>query len=215
MELRSATELILSKRSETPQKRGLLVGISGIDGCGKGYLAACLQDVLVKRGAHVACINVDGWLNLPETRFSPVNPAQHFYDNGLRLAEMFTDLVLPLKANRSWRVEMNYVEETATAYRNQTYEFCDVDIILVEGIFLFKRLHRRHCDLTFWIDCTFETALARALARRQEGLSAAATIRAYQTIYFAAQKIHMERDDPRSAASAIIPNDSRLAAELQ
>jgi uridine kinase len=46
-------------------------------------------------------------------------------------------------------------------------------VVLVEGIFLFKPLYRNYVDLTIWIDCSFSTALARAIARGQEGLSPA------------------------------------------
>jgi len=46
-----------------------------------------------------------------------------------------------------------------------------------------------------------------AIARSQEGLSPTETIAAYQTLYFPAQRIHLERDQPQQAATAIIPND--------
>ena len=78
----------------------------------------------------------------------------------------------------------DFAEETATEYRKHAYEFEDVDIILLEGIYLLKRSHRDHFDLTLWVDCTFETALEGALQRGQEGLSAADTVRAYETVYF-------------------------------
>jgi uridine kinase len=35
-------------------------------------------------------------------------------------------------------------------------------------------------------------------------------VRAYETIYFPAQRIHLERDRPRQAADGIILNDPRL-----
>ena len=62
------------------------------------------------------------------------------------------------------------MEETATAYKRHTYHFQDVDVILLEGIFLLKREFQQSYDLSVWIDCTFETALERALQRAQEGL---------------------------------------------
>jgi uridine kinase len=125
---------------------------------------------------------------------------------------LFARLVLPLRDRRTLRLEAHYAEETATAYRKHVYDFADVDVILLEGIFLLKREYRDHFDLSVWLDCTFETALERALSRGQEGLPPAETVRAYETIYFPAQRIHFERDDPRAAASQVIPNDPRLHA---
>jgi uridine kinase len=50
--------------------------------------------------------------------------------------------------------------------------------------------------------------LARAIDRAQEGLSAAKTIAAYETIYFPAQRIHLSRDNPRENADLVFENDS-------
>lgn len=105
---------------------------------------------------------------------------------------------------------MDYAAKTATEYQNQLYEFQDVDIILLESIYLLKRPYKLFYDLAIWIDGTYEIALERALARSQEGLPPGETIRAYQTIYFPAQEIHFQRDDPKKAADLIVVNDPRV-----
>jgi uridine kinase len=206
----SAAGLILAKRAEVPAERSVLVGITGIDGSGKGYVTGKLVAQLQDQGVRVAAIGVDGWLNLPPRRFNPSNPAEHFFDHALRFEELFDRLILPLQARRSRRIVMDYTEETATEYRKHTYDFQDIDIIVLEGIYLLKRAYRGSFDLSFWVDCTFETALERAVQRSQEDLSPEETIRAYHTIYFPAQRLHFARDNPRAAASAIIPNDPRI-----
>jgi uridine kinase len=63
---------------------------------------------------------------------------------------------------------MDFVEELATRARRHPYEFREVDVILLEGIFLLKQELRAHYDLSIWIDCSFKTALARAIARARE-----------------------------------------------
>ena len=198
---------ILERRSNTPDTRSLLVGVSGIDGCGKGYLAAQLQAHLALHGIIPAILNVDGWLNLPEKRFDPNAPALNFYEHALRLDQFFSQLVLPLRDRRSIHLVADFVEETAAKYRRHTYDYTDISVVLVEGIFLFKPQYRKHFDLTIWIDCSFATALARAIARAQEGLSPANTIAAYDTIYFPAQRIHLAQDRPREHADLVFDND--------
>jgi len=148
--------------------------------------------------------------NLPARRFSQVRPGEHFYENAIRFQELFDQLVLPLRGRRTHEVVADFAEETATAYRPHPYRFEDIDVILLEGIFLFKRAWRPHFDLALWVDCTFETALERALRRGQEGLLPDETIRAYETIYFPAQRIHFARDEPRAGADLVVPNDHRL-----
>jgi uridine kinase len=208
VELQTVIEQILEKRVAIPAQRSVLVAISGIDGCGKGYLTAQLLKQLAARGVRAAIINADGWLNLPHRRFDRSNPAEHFYLHAIRFDEMFDQLVLPLRDRRSLRLEANYAEETATEYRRHSYEFDELDVILLEGAYLLKQPFQAYYDLSVWIECSFETALQRAIARAQEGLTPQATAEAYRVIYFPAQEIHFQRDDPRRAATLIVNNDS-------
>src|SRR6185295_5520047 len=199
---------ILERRANIPESRSLLVGVSGIDGCGKGYLATQLRAHLALLGVIPAILNVDGWLNLPQKRFAQSAPAVNFYENAIRFEQFFTQLVLPLRERRSIHVVADVVEETASEYRKHAYDYDDVSVVLVEGIFLFKPQYRKYFDLAIWIDCSFPTALARAIDRGQEGLSPANTIAAYETIYFPAQKIHLSQDNPRENADVIFENDT-------
>jgi uridine kinase len=211
----SAVRMILARREKVSGERSVLVGITGIDGSGKGYVTERIAALLHEQAVRVAAINVDGWLNLPSRRFAPDNPGEHFYNHALRFDEMFTRLVLPLRARRSHRLTADLADATdVEVYRRHTYEFENIDVILLEGIFLLKSAYRGYFDLSFWVDCTFETALERAIARGQEGLSREETIRDYQTIYFPAQCIHLEQDDPRAVATAVLNNDPRISAQL-
>jgi len=198
---------ILERRANIPESRSLLVGVSGIDGCGKGYLAVQLQAHLALHGVIPPILNIDGWLNLPHKRFDQSAPAVNFYENAIRLDQFFSKLVLPLRDRRSIHLVADFVEETASEYRKHSYDYEDVSVVLVEGIFLFKPQYRKYFDLAIWVDCSFPTALARAIERAQEGLSPANTIAAYDTIYFPAQRIHLARDKPREHADLIFEND--------
>lgn len=209
-DLTALTALVARRRSSLGSRRGLLVGLSGIDGSGKGFVAARVEAELRTAGLRVASLNVDGWLNLPAVRFSRVNPGEHFYHNALRLDAMFAELVLPLRRRRTLRVAAMLAEETAEAFHEHLYEFEDVDVVLLEGIFIYKRAYRAHFDVACWVDCTFETALERAVRRSQEGLPPEATISAYRTIYFPAQRLHFERDEPRASVDVVVGNDPRL-----
>ncbi len=208
--LQTVVDEILDARSSIPSQRSVLTAITGIDGCGKGYVAARIVDALQTKGVRAVAINVDGWLNLPNRRFDASNPAEHFYLHAIRFQEMFAQLVLPLRDHRSLRIVANYADETATEYRRQAYEFEDIDVIALDGIYLLKRAFQAQYDLSIWIECSFETALERAISRRQEDLTPEETIRAYRTTYFPAQEIHFQRDNPRAKATLIVNNDAQL-----
>jgi uridine kinase len=205
-----AVALIRERRAALSAQRALLVAVSGIDGSGKGYITAQIVSQLAPSCPGAASINIDGWLHLPQQRFSKDRPAEHFYEHGIRFQEMFEQLVLPLRDRRSHRLDADLADAgNATEYRRHVYEFEGVDVLVVEGIFLLKRAFRAYFDLTVWVDCSFETGLERALQRSQEGLSAEATVRDYATIYFPAQRIHFARDEPRGSADLVIDNDPR------
>jgi uridine kinase len=210
MDLENLKAEVIGRRANLPVDRALLVGISGIDASGKGFVSERIAAALTAAGYRVALINADGWLNLPHVRFAgdDSDRGRHFYENALRLDEMFERLVLPLAAHREVDLTMDFAAETADDYRPQRVVFTDIDIILLEGIFIFKRRFTVHFDLKVWLDCYPDTALTRAIARQQEGLSPAQTIAAYQTIYFPAQKYHLEIDDPRSVADIVVTTNS-------
>jgi uridine kinase len=207
----SVISAILEKRKALSPHRALLVGISGIDAAGKGFVAARIAQSLEKHGIRPAVINVDGWLNLPHIRFHPRNPAEHFYEHAIRFEEMFERVVLPLRDTRHIDAQSDFAEETAIEFRKHRYQFHNIDVVVIEGIFLFKLAYRHHFDLTIWVDCSFAVALQRAIARGQEKLSPRDTERAFETIYFAAQRLHLDRDDPRGAAEFILTNDKSVA----
>jgi uridine kinase len=202
-------------RAEIPRNRALLVGISGIDAGGKGFITRKLAKQMRKLGWNVAVISADDWLNLPNVCINRDNCAEHFYKHAVRFDEMFGQLVIPLKQNRGISLTADCADAKATAFRKACYDFRNIDVVLLEGIFLLKPAYRPHFDLTAWVDCSFTTALKRAIARCQEGLPPAETIQAYSTIYFAAQRIHFARDNPQGAADVIIRNDnaSRIHAK--
>lgn len=203
-------ESTLSRRASLPPTMALLVGLSGVDGSGKGYLAGHVVAALSARRQKTAAIHADGWLNLPAVRFDPERPGENFYENALRLDELFERLVAPLRRDRRVHLTMDWVDERAATSRPYTYELDDLDIVVLEGAYLFKRAYRSHLDLAVWVDCSWETALERAIARSQESLSRDQTIHAYQTIFFPAEELHFARDDPRGSADLIVPNDPRL-----
>jgi uridine kinase len=164
--VQDVVNLLTQTRGAVSMRRSVLVAITGIDGCGKGYLTTQIVNLLRSMRMRIAAINVDA----------------------------------------------DYAEETAGAYRRHVYDFENIDLIVLEGIYLLKRSFQPYYDLSCWIDCSFATALERAIARAQEGLSPNDTTHAYRSIYFPAQQIHFRRDEPRGAATLIVNNDARLVA---
>ena len=95
----------------------------------------------------------------------------------------------------------------ADIYYPLLYDHPAPDILLVEGILLFKKEYLSLYDLRIWIDCSFETGIRRAIRRNSEKLPEEQLIHDYLTFYYAAQRLHFERDAPQQAADIIFNND--------
>jgi uridine kinase len=205
--LEGMLETILQKRSQIEAGRSVLVAISGIDASGKGYVSEQLSRAIQSRKLRSAVINVDLWLESADKRYSRKHPAHHFYTHGIRFPEMFALLIRPLIETRSVTLIPHLYSQAGEPFTH-VYQLRDLDVVLLEGIFLFKREQRHHYDLAFWVECSFETALRRALKRNQEGLPPEDIVRDFQTIYFPAQRLHLQLDDPKSFADTVFLNDS-------
>lgn len=207
MNIDQAIEIITSKWRELSPKASLLVGISGIDGSGKSTMARRVVERLKSQGLRASLISLDAWHHPPEKRFNKDDPARHFYQHAFRFDELFDILINPLKYNGSAHITVELTRLPENDLYPHSYDLDEVDVIVLEGIFLFKKELRESYDLAFWVECSFETALQRAILRNQEGLSEEEIIRDYQTIYFPAQKFHLIKDNPKSNVDGIVESD--------
>lgn len=186
--------------------RALLIAISGIDAAGKSTLAGKLAYGLREEELNVATISVEKWHDPRRTQLGN-KPVSDYYQNAYKPKPLFEKLVLPLKQARSVSLQNAIVEVANGQHRTQNYSYEAVDVIILEGIFLLKPALLAHYDLSFWVECSFTTALRRALKVKPKGISVSQFMANFQKIYFPAQRLHIERDAPQAAATAIYPND--------
>ncbi len=191
-----------------------LVGVSGIDASGKGFVAARLADALGRRGLRVALVPLDPWhAPIAERLASPgsgEDAGERFYRRAFRWDALFDSLLEPLQRDRAIDLTTELIDPSNDTPVTHSLCFEGIDLVLVEGIVLFRRDLAPRFDLRVWIDCTFETALTRAALRAQEGLGPLETRAEYERVYWPAQRLHGARDDPRAAAHVVIANDPSI-----
>jgi uridine kinase len=201
---------VVARRLRLRSGESLLLAVSGIDASGKGYVAAQISELLQLNGLNAVAIGIDPWLGDPRQWSSKKDAGELFYRHGIRFDDLFRTLVLPLKQHRSITLPATLRRQVDSAQYSYLYDYRDVDVIVLEGIFLLKRTLRSHYDLSLWVECSFQTSLERALQRNQEGLPPALIARDYHSIYHPAQRIHLAVDHPRGSADEIFVNDPRL-----
>jgi uridine kinase len=208
--VKKLTELILREYGSYRNQDVFTVAISGIDASGKGFVADLLQNELEKQDLKVANINIDPWQNPIVLRLKKENPVENFYREVFRWDDFFTQLITPMKKSGSIYLEAMLIRTDADEYYPHVYNFIDVNILLIEGIFLLKKALLNYYDSKIWIDCSFETGLQRAMARNVENLSKEQLIHDYNTYYYPAQQYHFQQDNPQKSSDIIYCNDELL-----
>jgi len=197
-------------RQRVPRARpnATLVAMSGIDGSGKSALAAPLAQEIESFGFKVAVIGIDPWQNPQSVRFGGTQPGEHFYHHAIRFNALFDRVVRPLTANRSIQLLTQGIRTDYDIYEPVEYRYSDVDVVLLEGIFLLQPRFDWLYDLRVWVECSFASALQRALARNAEARTQQQLRDDYARIYHAAQRHHFLVDEPRERADFVIPNET-------
>src|SRR6266498_1517390 len=186
------------------------VAISGIDASGKGYVTKLLEDDLRSYGLKVASINLDPWQNPIPVRLQKVNAGENFYKNVFRWNDVFKELIIPLRKTGSIYHAARLIRTDADQYYHFTFDYKEIDVLLIEAIFLFQEKYLDYYDFKVWIECSFETGLKRAIQRNVEKLEAEQLIQDNNTYYYPAQRYHFEKDDPKAHADFIYFNDDLL-----
>ena len=180
----AAPQAIAGWRNALPEERSLIVGISGIDASGKSHLSRQWRTALTAMGLRTRVTSIDDWQHPPEVIYSEVDPGGHFNRHGFRFGDLLNAEVRP----------------------RRTGQMKDVEVLLVEGIFLFQEGVAEAFDQRIWVECSFEKGMERAVARSQEGLGPEETVRAYEKTYYPAQRVHFERDKPWEKAHWVVRN---------
>lgn len=201
---------VLSAFQQHKKSRLFTTAISGIDGSGKGYITAQLQQYLESAGYKVANINIDPWQQPIPVRLQKENPAENFYRNVFRWNDFFEQLIIPLQQNKAIFLETQLIRTDADIYYPFTYRYENPDILLVEGICLLQEQYERYYDFKVWVECSFEEALKRAISRNAEQLDEERLRQDYASYYFAAQRLHMAKDYPKQRADIIFDHERLL-----
>jgi regulation of enolase protein 1 (concanavalin A-like superfamily)/uridine kinase len=154
------------------QQKQLIIGISGIKFSGKTTIADKLTEYFSKRAVSIQYLTLSKQENLLNEALKDKNPSKYYYEN---------------------MCDSECVQEDIANSEAQ--------IILVEGMLLYKNTSDIPFDVKIWVDCTFTTSIIRAKEKEKELVS---------DLYFWLMRQHFSIDDPKSKADFIFVNDSIL-----
>ena len=109
-----------------------------------------------------------------------------------------------------FKAEYPVLELETDQIRSRNLDFYGPGIVIVEGVFLFRKELSQKFHWKIWIEISFEDAMSRVLERsrdRRYGDVGAIRTR-YETRFFRTQRFHLERDDPATSADFVLKSTS-------
>ncbi|MEE4193731.1 MAG: hypothetical protein V2J07_00900 [Anaerolineae bacterium] len=203
--LETLTQTILSAKGVAP----LRVGIDGIDAAGKTHLANGLAHALREAGYPVIRASIDGFhhpraIRYRQGKYSPTG----YYEDSFNYPLFKQYLLDPLSpgGSRQYRTAQ-FDHHTDQAIPAPLLTASEDDILICDGIFLFRRELLPYWDVKIFVEISFETSLQRALSRDLALLgSREQVIQRYQQRYIPAQQRYLESENPRETADIVIHN---------
>ena len=188
-----------------------VIAISGIEGSGKRALTEKIAAALRLDGLNVAVIHTNDWEASKDIRFNVMNSPEEYYLNAYRFDEMFEELILPLKLFGSIKTSVNL--DDAESPRKVDYNFEDIDIILIEGVYLLQEAFLDLYDYSCWIKSNFDTALKSLAEQADIEESQEALVNLFELLIKPAGQYHLYADDPIGNSQSIYLEQDTTANE--
>ena len=154
----------------------------------------------MKNNYPVQVIRVDDFHNPISIRYSGENDAENYFNLSININIIIEKLLVPIRQKSSFSTELTVLDLDADSFQNKrSYSISRDTIVLLEGIFLFRKELSPCVDYYIHLDIPFEECLKRGLERggKEER---------YHTKYIPAQKKYLKEYPPSEHADVIIDN---------
>lgn len=181
--------------------KALIVAISGIEGGGKRALTEKVATALRLEGLNVAIVHGDDWEASKSVRFNVMSSPVEYYLNAYRFDEMLEELILPLKLFGS--IKTSVTLDDVMHPRTVEYDFKNIEIILIEGVYLLQEAYLDLYDYTCWVESDFDAAFSRLAGSINIEQSQEALVNIFELLIKPAGQYHIYSDDPQGKAKSI------------
>lgn len=183
------------------------VGVDGVDGAGKTWLADELAQEIEARAVPCVRLTLDGFHNPRPHRYrrGPDSPEGFFRDS--YDYDQFRELVLkPLSPGGNGLYipaiyDVQQEQPVTPSPRQATAE----SVVVVDGIFLHRDELAAHWDYSIWLEVPFDVSIPRGAARGY-GFGSNDPHAASNRRYVEGQRLYINEAKPATRASAVVDN---------
>ncbi|WCS23806.1 uridine kinase [Methylobacterium sp. NMS14P] len=197
------------------QKRGLMVGVDGVDGVGKTTFADDLGGALRAQGREVIRSSADGFHHTRSVRYrlgrsSPEGFYRHSYNYPL----LHRVLLQPLMAQGSRLIRPAAFDHVTDKPIEAEERIASNDAILVfDGLFLHRPELRGYWDFTVFLDAPFEVTISRG-ASRGPGFGDPDPKATSNRRYIEGNRLYFNECKPRQIASVVVDHSDLARSHI-
>ena len=194
--------IILDIEQKKQKDKAFVIGISGIDGAGKTHFAESLEIYLKAKGHQAQLIHLDDFHNPKAIRYAGKDQADNYYNKSFNIQLIIDKLLAPVKNKGELSLMLKTLNWETDKYENERkYNATQNTIVIVEGVFLFRKEFSPYLDYKIFLDIPLEESKKRALARDPKAI-----ISKYDDKYLPAQVKYLKKYPPGKIADLIIDN---------
>ncbi|SFU74695.1 uridine kinase [Methylobacterium sp. UNCCL125] len=205
----------IADRLNAQPKRGLMVGIDGVDGVGKTTFADDLGGALRARGREVIRSSADGFHNPRSVRYhlGRLSP-EGFYRHSYNYPLLQRVLLQPLTAQGSRRFRFAAFDHATDKPIEAEEQIASDDAILIfDGLFLHRPELRGYWDFTVFLDAPFEVTIPRG-ASRGPGFGDPDPAATSNRRYIEGNRLYLDECKPRQVASVVIDHSDLTRSNI-
>lgn len=192
-------------RTSRDEHTPYVVGVGGMDGSGKSHFAEDLRAYL-SQTFKVSIIHLDDFHNPKAVRHTGANEVENYLHKSINFCMFEERVLLPLTLTGKLFWEAALLDLDTDQYSNEVkYDVGPGGIVIIEGVFLFRKPWRQYIDLRIFLRVAAEIAIERGTRRDAERLGDD-VLRRYEMKYVPAQALHFAADDPEGNAEIVIDN---------
>ena len=196
---------------ELPNNSPILVAISGKDASGKTVMADILSEFLKKlTDRQIIRISADNFMNERAVRRTVTNSeGESCYKFTFNFDALKKYVLEPLQKNEDYIYKTKVFDQPSDTEMVSDDFKADIDsIIIIDGVFLFKKDLANYWDLKVLLETADEILIERGAVRDTKRIGSYLEARkTYINRYIASQTLYYHEEHPEKSADIIINND--------
>jgi phosphoglycolate phosphatase-like HAD superfamily hydrolase/uridine kinase len=197
-------QIAIDIQAKKQRNQPFIIGINGIDCSGKTTFAKALGSYLKSKGHPTQMIAIDDFLYPKAIRYAGTDQADNYYNKSFNIELLIDNLLKAAREKGRVSAELTSLTvETDKFDRVNSYTIKPETIVILEGVFLFRKELAPFFDYKVYLDIPFRESKQRAQIRDSKvGFSK------YDEKYLPGQARYIQQYNPATQANMVIENSN-------